>query len=108
VGEFLYAIHAVSLKAFAQDASLFKSFVGGGIVQATVIFDGIIIGERPRLECKVRATKTTLGGDPPIFSDYRIVDSDATDRLPDGNYDLLANGERTRLRRHSGRFLSRP
>jgi hypothetical protein len=85
-----------------------KSFVGGGIVQETVIFTGIVIGERPRVECKVRATKTTLDTGPPIFSDYRIVDSDATDRLPDGNYELWANGERTRLTRNSGRFLSRP
>src|SRR5258707_8387588 len=35
-----------------------KSFMGGGIVQETVIFTGIIIGERPRVECKVSATKT--------------------------------------------------
>jgi len=46
-----------------------------------------IIGEGQRVECKVRATKTTFDKDPPVFSDYRIVDSDATDRLPDGNYE---------------------
>ena len=85
-----------------------KSFMGGGIVQETVIFTGIIIGERPRVECKVSATKTTFDRDPPVFSDYRIMDSDATDRLPDGDYKLFANGETTRFRRNSGRFLSRP
>ena len=77
-------------------------------MQETVIFTEIIIGERPRVECKVSATKTTLDGDPPIFSDYRVMDSDATDRLPDGDYELRANSETTRFRRNNGRFLSRP
>ena len=85
-----------------------KSFVGGGIVQETIIFSGIIIGENQRMECKVRATKTTLDTGPPVFSDYRVIESDVTDRLPDGDYELLANGERTRFTRNSGRFLSRP
>ena len=75
-------------------------------MQETVMFSGIIIGERQRVECKVRATKTTLDGDPPVFSDYRIVESVATDRLPDGDYELLANGERTRFLLNGGRFLS--
>jgi hypothetical protein len=78
-------------------------------VQDTVMFSGTIVGEHhQRVECKVRATKTTLDGDPPIFSDYRVMDSDATDRLPDGDYELRANSETTRFRRNNGRFLSRP
>jgi hypothetical protein len=76
-------------------------------VQESILFTGIIIGDRQRLGCKVRATKTTLGTDPVIFSDYRVIESDVTDRLPDGDYELLANGERTRFKRDSGRFLSR-
>ena len=76
-------------------------------MQETIIIKGIIIGERQRLECEVRATKTTLETDPPVFSDYRVIESDVTDRLPDGNYDLLANRERIRFRRIDGRFLSR-
>jgi len=28
--------------------------------------------------------------------------------LPDGNYELLVNRERTRFSRNAGRFLSRP
>ena len=69
-------------------------------MQETVIFGGTIVGEHHQpVECKVRATKTTLDGDPPIFSDYRIMDSDVTDRLLDGitNYwrmvKELASGE---------------
>jgi hypothetical protein len=77
-------------------------------VQETAIFSGTIVGERQRVYCKVRATKTMLDRDPPVFSDYRLMDSDATDRLPDGDYELMANGDRTRFRRNAGRFLSRP
>ena len=80
-------------------------------MQETVMFGGIIVCERQRFECTVRATKTTFDKDPsarPVFSDYRILESDATDGLPDGQYDLLANGERIRFRRDAGRFLSRP
>ena len=77
-------------------------------MQETIIFSGIIIGEGQRVECEVRATKTTLDGDPPVFSNYRIMESDVTDRLPDGNYDLLVNHERTRFSRNGGRFQSRP
>jgi len=77
-------------------------------MQETVTFSGTIIGEGQRLECEVRATKTTLVGDPPVVSNYRIGESDATDGLPDGDYELLVNRERTRFRRDRGRFVSRP
>jgi hypothetical protein len=76
-------------------------------MKQTVVFSGTIVGEGQRVECKVRATKTTLDGDPPLFSDYRMIDSDVTDRLPDGEYEMLANGERSKFRRNNGRFLSR-
>ena len=71
-------------------------------------FSGTIIGEGQRVECEVRATKTTLYGVPLLFSGYRIMESDVTDKLPDGNYELLVNRERTRFSRDAGRFLSRP
>ena len=85
-----------------------RQVTGGGIVQETIIFSGTIIGEGQRVECEVRATKTTLDGDSPVFSNYRIMESDLTDSLPDGNYELLVNRERTRFSRDAGRFLSRP
>jgi hypothetical protein len=77
-------------------------------MQEKFIFSGTIIGEGQRVECEVRATKTMLDGDPPLFSGYSIVESDVTDRLPDGNYELLVNRERTRFSRDAGRFQSRP
>jgi hypothetical protein len=77
-------------------------------VQETIIFSGTIIGEGQRVQCEVRATKTTLDEFPPVFSNYRITESDITDGLPDGNYELLVNRERSRFSRDAGRFLSRP
>jgi hypothetical protein len=77
-------------------------------VQETIVFSGTIIGEGQRVECEVRATRTTFDEDPPLVSGYRIVESDVTDTLPDGDYDLLVNHERTRFRRDAGRFLSHP
>ena len=72
-----------------------------------VTLNGRIIGEGYILECKVRAVKTTLDEDPyapPAFSDYRVWNSDETDRLPDGEYELLVNGQRILLRRQAWRF----
>jgi hypothetical protein len=77
-------------------------------VQETITFSGTIIGEGQRVECEVRVTKITVYGFPSVFSAYRIMESDLTDQLPDGNYDLLVNHERTRFSRDAGRFLSRP
>ena len=77
-------------------------------MQETILFIGTIIGEGQRVECEVRATKTTLDGDQPIVSGYMIVESDLTDRLPDGNYELLVNREGTRFKRQAGRFFSHP
>jgi hypothetical protein len=85
-----------------------RRVTGGGIVQETITFTGILIGEGQRVECEVRATKTTLDGDQPIVSGYMIVESDLTDVLPDGNYELLVNRDRNRFKRDAGRFFSRP
>ena len=76
-------------------------------MQERVTFRGIIVGEGQRVDCDVRATKTTLDGDPAIVCGYLIVESGLTDSLPDGNYELLVNRERTRFKRDGGRFISR-
>jgi hypothetical protein len=79
-------------------------------VKETVFFSGIIVGKSQRIECEIQAKKSTLGGVspfPPAFSDYRIMDSEATRRLPDGDYEVLANGERIKVQRKSGYFLAR-
>jgi hypothetical protein len=79
-------------------------------VKESVIFSGTIVGEGQRVECKVRATKTTLDGDPsvpPAFSEYSIMESNETAKLPDGDYEVLANGEIHKVRRTAGRFVAR-
>ena len=79
-------------------------------VKEKAFFSGIIVGNRQRVECEIQATKSTLGGvtpSPPAFSDYRIMDSEATRRLPDGDYEVLANGERIKVLRKGGYFLAR-
>jgi len=80
-------------------------------VKETVFFDGIIVGEDQSVSCTVRATKTTLDQDPDApaeFSDYDIVDSSTTVKLPDGDYEvLLANGYKIRCKLSRGRFLWR-
>jgi len=79
-------------------------------VKERVFFSGTIVGNGQRVECEIQATKSTLGGAPPTpaaFSDYRVMDSEATRRLPDGNYEVLANGEHIRVLRKGGYFLAR-
>ena len=79
-------------------------------VRQTVFFSGIIVGNGHRVDCEIQATKTTLGGvspSPPAFADYRIMDSEATRRLPDDDYEVLVNGERIKVLRKGGYFLAR-
>jgi hypothetical protein len=81
-----------------------------GIVKDTVFFSGTLVGEGHRIDCTVRATKTTLDLDPdapPEFSNYDILDSPATVRLPDGDYEVRANGFKIRCKLNRGRFLWR-
>ena len=79
-------------------------------MKETVFFSGTIVGEGHRVDCKIRATKNTLDIDPdapPEFSDYDIMDSPATVKLPDGDYEVLANGAKIRCKLNRGRFLWR-
>jgi hypothetical protein len=78
-------------------------------MKQTAIFRGTIVGSGHRVECKVRATKTTLDESaPPAFSNYRIMNSHLTDNLPDGDYEVLVNGERIRVKHQDGHFVGRP
>jgi hypothetical protein len=79
-------------------------------VKEKVFFSGIVVGNGQRVECEIQATKSTLGGVPPFppaFSDYRIMDSEGTRRLPDGDYEVLVNSERIKVLRKGGYFLAR-
>jgi hypothetical protein len=79
-------------------------------VKETVFFSATIVGEGRRVACKVRATKSTMDLDPdapPEFSGYDIVDSADTVRLPDGEYEVLTNGQTIRCKLSRGRFVWR-
>lgn len=79
------------------------------MVKETVFFKGTIEGEGHRVDCKIRAMKTALELDPygpPEFSGYDIIDSAAAFKMPDGDYKVLANGEKIRCKLR-GRFLWR-
>jgi hypothetical protein len=79
-------------------------------VKEKVFFTGLIVGDGQRVECEIQATKSTLSGvspSPPAFADYRIMDSEATRRLPDDDYEVLVNGERIKVQRKGGYFLVR-
>jgi len=70
-----------------------------GVVKETVFLSGSIVGESHRVDCKVRATKTTVDlNGPPEFSNYDILDSFATVKLPDSDYEVLANGFKIRCK----------
>jgi hypothetical protein len=79
-------------------------------VTETVFFSGTIIGEGHRVDCTVRAIKYTLDLDPdapPEFANYHILDSPETVKLPDGDYEVQANGFKIRCKLNRGRFLWR-
>jgi hypothetical protein len=88
----------------------FSIEVEGRFMKETVVFSGTIVGEGQRVECKIRATKTTLDGDssaPPAFSNYSVMESSATSKLSEGDYEIVANGETIKVRRKNGQFLGR-
>lgn len=74
-----------------------------------VILNGIIMGNRRHVECEIRATRTILDGfssAPAAFSDFLVVESASTNKLPDGEYEVLVGDERILLRRENGTFLA--
>jgi hypothetical protein len=75
-----------------------------------VAFAGVIVGQGRKVECKVRATKTTLDEDPSApatFSEYRIMKSSETNVLPEGDYAILTNGKAIKVKLQHGRFIAR-
>jgi hypothetical protein len=76
-------------------------------VKEMVVFSAVLVGAGHQVECTVRATKTTLDRDQSVagFSDFSMMDSDLTDKLPDGKYELLIHGARIQVRRATGHFV---
>jgi hypothetical protein len=75
-----------------------------------VVLGGVIVGGERRVECKIRATKITTVGDPaapPVFCDYRVMKSNETNALPDGDYEILTNGQTIKVKLKNERFVAR-
>lgn len=77
-------------------------------MRENVVLRGVIVGETVKVECLIRALKVTLEGSPvpPEHTDYSVVESPVTNRLPDGNYTIHASGKTMQVRRKNGTFLA--
>jgi hypothetical protein len=71
-----------------------------------VSFPGILRGGGHEATCTVRATKVSLPGEASVFEyvDYSV--ENVTKPLPDGVYQLLAQGKTISLRNRNGSWLS--
>ncbi len=71
-----------------------------------VSFPGILHGGGHEAKCTVRATKVSLPGEASVFEyvDYSV--ENVTKPLPDGVYQLLAQGKTISLRYRNGSWLS--
>lgn len=77
-------------------------------MKETVTLSGMIVGQGRRADCKIQAIKVSLPGDShlPEYTDYHILNSVATDSLPDGDYEVLvSNGELIKAKRKAGYFV---
>lgn len=70
-----------------------------------VSFPGIIKGGGHEASCTIHATKVTLPGtSESAYTDYSI--QSVSKALPEGNYEVTARGETTRVRFHNGHWLA--
>jgi hypothetical protein len=71
----------------------------------SVSFPGIIKGGGHEASCTIYATKVTLPGtSESAYTDYSI--QGVSKALPEGNYDVTARGETTRVRLQNGHWLA--
>jgi hypothetical protein len=75
-------------------------------VRERVSFPGILRGGGHETNCTVRATKVSLPGESSVFEyvDYSV--EKVSKPLPDGLYQLLAQGKTISLRYQNGSWLS--
>jgi hypothetical protein len=75
-------------------------------IREHVSFPGILQGGEHDANCTVRATKVNLPGEPSVFEyiDYSV--ENVSKQLPDGVYQLLAQGKTITLRYQNGFWLA--
>jgi hypothetical protein len=71
----------------------------------SVSFPGVLTGQGLQATCTVSAVEVTLGGTgESAYTDHSI--GNVSKLLPDGDYELLANGEKSQIRLKDGSWLS--
>ncbi len=69
-------------------------------------FDGIILGNGIEARCSVSAIEVNRPGLPAAYSQYRV--EQVSGAIPDGDYDVHANGNVNRIRRQNGHWIAHP
>ena len=70
-----------------------------------VSFPGVLTGQGQQATCTVSAVQVTLGGtNESAYTDYSV--SNVSQMLPDGDYELFANGNKSRVRLKDEAWLS--
>jgi hypothetical protein len=67
-------------------------------------FEGIIIGSRQRMSCRVRALRTVTADNAFTDSGHAIIEDAAMGELPDGDYNMQIGGKRFTFKRRAGKF----
>ena len=72
-----------------------------------VTLEGVVRGEGYEVSCKIRAVKVSLPGAPGISetADWSMIDT--SEPLPDGEYEVLADGKQVPVRYINGQWSSR-
>ena len=72
-----------------------------------VTLNGIVRGEGREAACTISATRVSLPGAPRVSetTDWSMLN--VSESLPDGNYEILADGKREQVRLVNGQWLSR-
>jgi hypothetical protein len=68
---------------------------------------GTVRGEGREATCTIAATRVSLPGAPGVSETTGWSMLDVSESLPDGNYEILADGKREQVRLVNGQWLSR-
>ncbi len=71
-----------------------------------VILHGTVRGEGREAACRISATRVSLPGAPGVSETTGWSMLDVSEPLPDGNYEVFADGKRDQVRLVNGRWLS--
>lgn len=71
-----------------------------------VTFPGIVRGEGREAICTVEATRVSLRDAPGVSHTAHWSMVDVSESLPDGKYEVVADGQRTKVRLVNGQWLA--